>query len=319
MYLTKNAGLPGLGNLFLAVFCKDSKNQVFMCNKNNRSLQNMKRQQQIDEERMQAAILFLVENYTSQPKLNEIASHIHMSSFHFQRMFQEWVGVTPKQFVQYLSVEHAKRMLKETRATLFDTTCELGFSGTSRLHDLFVHIEGMTPGEYKNGGANLLINYSFADTPFGAVIVASTDKGVCHMTFADEGREGALERLKSSFTHATYHHFADSMQQNALSVFTQDWSKLQEIKLHLKGTDFQLKIWETLLKIPSGGLTTYSDLAMKSGHEKAQRAVGTALGNNPVVFLIPCHRVIKSTGIIGNYRYGEIRKHAIIGWEAAKL
>jgi len=278
----------------------------------------MRTQQQIDDGRMKAAISFLIENYTSQPKLNDIASYVNMSSFHFQRMFQEWVGVTPKQFVQYLSVEHAKRMLKETHATLFDTTHELGFSGTSRLHDLFVSIEGMTPGEYKNGGANLSINYAFADTPFGTVIVASTDKGICHMTFADEGQEGALERLKNSFPNAKYRCFLDMKQQNALFVFTQDWSKLHEIKLHLKGTDFQLKIWETLLKIPFSGLTTYSDLALKSGYEKAQRAVGTALGNNPVVFLIPCHRVIKSTGIIGNYRYGEIRKNAIIGWEAAK-
>jgi len=278
----------------------------------------MKIQQQIDDDRMKAAILFLVENYTTQPKLNEIASHVHMSSFHFQRMFQQWVGVTPKQFVQYLSVEHAKKILKETRATLFDATCELGFSGTSRLHDLFVNIEGMTPGEYRNGGANLSINYAFADTPFGTVIVASTDKGICHMTFADEGNEHALENLKKTFPNAEFQHFLDMKQQNALFVFTQDWSKLKEIKLHLKGTDFQLKVWETLLNVPLGGLTTYSDLAFKSGYDKAQRAVGTALGNNPVVFLIPCHRVIKSTGIIGNYRYGEVRKNAIIGWEAAK-
>jgi AraC family transcriptional regulator of adaptative response/methylated-DNA-[protein]-cysteine methyltransferase len=278
----------------------------------------MKIQQQIDDDRMKAAILFLIKNYTAQPKLNEIAEHVNMSSSHFQRMFQEWVGVTPKQFVQYLSVEHAKKILKETRATLFDTTHELGFSGTSRLHDLFVNIEGMTPGEYKNGGENLSINYAFADTPFGNVIVASTGKGICHMTFADKGQEEALDRLKSSFPNAEYRHFLDMKQQNALFVFTQDWSKLQEIKLHLKGTDFQLKVWETLLKVPSGGLTTYSDLALKAGCERAQRAVGTALGNNPVVFLIPCHRVIQSSGIIGNYRYGEERKNAIIGWEAAK-
>ena len=278
----------------------------------------MNTQRQIDNDRMTAAILFLMKNYVRQPKLSDIAEHIHMSSFHFQRMFQEWVGVTPKQFVQYLSVEHAKKILKETRATLFDATHEVGLSGTGRLHDLFVKIEGMTPGEYKNGGENLSINYAFADTLFGTVIVASTDKGICYMTFADEGNEEAFERLKSSFPHAKYHHFLDMKQQNALFVFTQDWSKLQEIKLHLKGTDFQLKVWETLLKIPSGGLTSYSDLALKSGYEHAQRAVGSALGSNPVVFLIPCHRVIKASGIIGNYHYGEERKNAMIGWEAAK-
>ncbi|GHT35244.1 methylated-DNA--protein-cysteine methyltransferase [Bacteroidia bacterium] len=275
-------------------------------------------QKQIDDDRMKSAILFLINNYTKQPKLNEVAGHVNMSSFHFQRMFQEWVGVTPKQFVQYLSIGHAKKMLKETHATLFDTTHELGFSGTSRLHDLFINIEGMTPGEYKNGGENLLINYAFADTPFGTVIVASTEKGICHMTFADLGQEEALDRLKSALPNAKYTHFLDMKQQNALFVFTQDWSKLQEIKLHIKGTDFQLRVWETLLKVPSGGLTTYSDLALKSGYEHAQRAVGTALGCNPIVFLIPCHRVIKSSGIIGNYHYGTDRKSAMIGWEAAK-
>lgn len=278
----------------------------------------MRTQKEIDNDRIESAIQFLIDNYTKQPKLDEIAEHIHLSSFHFQRMFQEWVGVTPKQFVQYLSVEHAKKVLQETHATLLDTTYEIGLSGTGRLHDLFINIEGMTPGEYKNGGENLSINYAFADTLFGTVIIASTDKGICHMSFVDEGHEEALECLRSIFPNAIYNQFLDEKQQNALFVFTQDWNKLQEIKLHLKGSDFQLKIWETLLKIPSGGLTTYSDLALKSGHRGAQRAVGTALGNNPVVFLIPCHRVIKASGIIGDYRYGGERKNAMIGWEAAQ-
>ena len=149
------------------------------------------------------------------------------------------------------------------------------------------------------------------------VIIGSTEKGICHMTFADEGEEGAFERMKSSLPNAAYRRRTDRNQQNALFVFTQDWSRLDEIKLHLRGTDFQLKVWNTLLQVPSGGLSTYSDLALKAGHERAQRAVGTALGNNPVVLLIPCHRVIQSTGIIGNYRYGATRKNAIIGWEAA--
>ncbi len=276
----------------------------------------MKTQQEINNDRIEAAIAFLVKNYRKQPNLNEIAQQVYLSPFHFQRMFQEWVGVSPKQFVQYLSVEYAKKVLKETHATLFDVTCEVGLSGTSRLHDLFINIEGMTPGEYKNGGENLHINYSFADTPFGTVIVASTDKGICHMTFADEGYEEAFERLKSSFPNAQYRQLLDMKQQNALFIFNQDWNKPEEIKLHLKGTDFQLKVWSTLLQIPAGGLTTYSELALKSGYEHAQRAVGTALEKNPVAFLIPCHRVIKSTGEIGNYHWGEVRKNAMIGWEA---
>jgi AraC family transcriptional regulator of adaptative response/methylated-DNA-[protein]-cysteine methyltransferase len=175
----------------------------------------------------------------------------------------------------------------------------------------------MTPGEYKNGGAALRINYSFADTPFGKVIVASTHKGICHMAFVDEGEEKAMEQLKQNYPNAAYSQIVDMIQQNALFIFTQDWSQLDEIKLHLKGTDFQIKVWEALLKVPAGGLTSYSVLAKKAGCENASRAVGTAVGNNPVAFLIPCHRVIKSTGEIGQYHWGATRKNAMIGWEAA--
>ena len=277
----------------------------------------MKQQQEFNYERIAAAIRFIKENRQEQPRLETIAGHVHMSPAHFQRMFQEWAGISPKNFLQYLNVEYAKRILKQTHASLFDTACEVGLSGTGRLHDLFVNIEGMTPGEYKNGGQALRINYSFAETPFGQVMVASTDKGICHLAFVDEGEEEALGSLKQLFPNAAYTQCPDRKQEDALSVFNRDWSKPDEIKLHLKGTSFQLKVWETLLKIPAGGLTTYADLATKSGHEGACRAVGTAIGRNPVAFLIPCHRVIKATGDIGNYHWGEVRKEAIIGWEAA--
>lgn len=277
----------------------------------------MKQQQELNYERIAAAIRFIKENRQEQPRLETIAGHVHMSPAHFQRMFQEWAGISPKNFLQYLNVEYAKRILKQTHASLFDTACEVGLSGTGRLHDLFVNIEGMTPGEYKNGGQALRINYSFAETPFGQVMVASTDKGICHLAFVDEGEEEALGSLKQLFPNAAYTQCPDRKQEDALSVFNRDWSKPDEIKLHLKGTSFQLKVWETLLKIPAGGLTTYADLATKSGHEGACRAVGTAIGRNPVAFLIPCHRVIKATGGIGNYHWGEVRKEAIIGWEAA--
>lgn len=277
----------------------------------------MKQQQELNYERIAAAIRFIKENRQEQPRLETIAGHVNMSPAHFQRMFQEWAGISPKSFLQYLNVEYAKRILKQTHASLFDTACEVGLSGTGRLHDLFVNIEGMTPGEYKNGGQALRINYSFAETPFGQVMVASTDKGICHLAFVDEGEEEALGSLKQLFPNAAYTQCPDRKQEDALSVFNRDWSKPDEIKLHLKGTSFQLKVWETLLKIPAGGLTTYADLATKSGHEGACRAVGTAIGRNPVAFLIPCHRVIKATGDIGNYHWGEVRKEAIIGWEAA--
>lgn len=277
----------------------------------------MKSQQELNYNRIADAIRFIKKNYRTQPKLEEIAEHINMSPFHFQRMFSEWAGTTPKRFLQYLNIEYAKKILKETHATLFDTACELGLSGTGRLHDLFINIERMTPGEYKNGGLALNINYSFADTPFGKIIAASTDKGVCHMAFVDEGERRAFDHLRSIFPNAKYVLSPDTKQQHALSVFDRDWNRLEEIKLHLKGTEFQLKVWETLLKIPAGGLATYADLATKSGYNGACRAVGTAVGKNPVAFLIPCHRVIKATGEPGNYHWGEMRKNAIIGWEAA--
>jgi len=278
----------------------------------------METQHQIDYHRIAQAIDYLKLNYKRQPSLDEAAEHVHLSPFHFQRMFKDWAGVTPKAFLQYLSVEHAKAILKEQQASLFDAAFESGLSGTGRLHDLFIKVEGMTPGEYKNGGRDLQINYSFVESPFGTLIVASTPKGICHMAFADEGDNAAFADLKERFPNAQYQQLTDKIQQNAIFIFTQDWDKLSEIKLHLKGTPFQLKVWETLLKVPMGGLTTYAQLAGQVDNHKASRAVGSAVAGNPVALLIPCHRVIKSTGEIGQYHWGSPRKTAIIGWEAAK-
>lgn len=176
----------------------------------------------------------------------------------------------------------------------------------------------MTPGEYKNGGENLNINYSFAESPFGNIIVASTPKGICHVAFTGDETK-ALEALMNKFPNAYFKQMTDLIQQNALFIFTHDWNKLNEIKLHLKGTHFQIKVWETLLKIPMGQLTTYGNIAKHIESPKASRAVGTAIGDNPVAFLIPCHRVIQSSGIFGGYHWGSSRKTAMIGWEAAKM
>jgi len=276
----------------------------------------METQDQINYQRIAQAIDYLKENFKSQPGLDEVAEKVHLSPSRFQRLFTEWAGTSPKKFLQYISVEHAKKVLK-AEATLFDTAFETGLSSTSRLHDLFVRIEGMTPAEYKNGGKGLPVNYSFADSPFGSLLVASTSKGICHMAFEDH-EEKALKDLQQKFPNATFQRKLDLMQQNALFLFQSDWSRLQEIKLHLRGTDFQLKVWESLLKIPMGRLSTYGDIAKKIGAPKASRAVGTAIGSNPVAYLIPCHRVIQSTGYIGGYRWGNTRKTAIIGWEASK-
>lgn len=278
----------------------------------------METQHEIDYSRIEKAIAYLKLHYKARPSLEEVAEQVNMSAFHFQRMFTAWAGVSPKQFLQYLSLEHAKAILKDHQATLFDAAYETGLSGTGRLHDLFVKIEGMTPGEYKNGGQALHINYSFTESPFGKLIVASTAKGICHLAFADEGETKALAQLQHKFPNAVYAQQPDEIQQNAIFIFTRDWNKLTEIKLHLKGTPFQLKVWETLLNIPMGGLTTYSRLADLAGSPKASRAAGSAVGDNPVAFLIPCHRVIKSTGEIGQYHWSTARKQAILGWEAAK-
>lgn len=277
----------------------------------------MTTQNQIHYNRIAEAIEYIKDNFKQQPNLDEVAEQVHLSPFHFQRLFSEWAGTTPKKFLQYISVEHAKKMLQEQQATLFDTAYETGLSSTSRLHDLFVKVEGMTPAEYKNGGRNLHINYSFAESPFGNLIVASTEKGVCYMAFEDD-EEKALKNLIAKFPNAIFQRKLDLLQQNALFIFQNDWSKLGEVKLHLKGTDFQLKVWESLLKIPMGQLSTYGNIAEKIGNPNASRAVGTAIGSNPVAFLIPCHRVIQSTGTFGGYMWGNTRKTAIIGWEGAK-
>jgi len=278
----------------------------------------MNQQETINFNRIAEAIEYLTQNFKEQPALDDVAQKVHLSPFHFQRLFSEWAGVSPKKFLQFLTIDYAKTILKEKEATVFDAAFETGLSGTGRLHDLFIKIEGMTPGEYKNGGADLQINYSYAESPFGNLIVASTPKGICHMAFADD-EEQALKELKQHFPKALYRQMLDLTQQNALYIFSHDWSKLDQIKLHLKGTAFQLKVWETLLKIPVGGLSTYKTVAQNMDNPNALRAVGTAIGRNPVAFIIPCHRVIQSAGTFGNYHWGPARKTAIIGWEAAKV
>lgn len=278
----------------------------------------MKEQQKIDYARIAAAIAYIKENFKAQPTLEEVARQIHVSPHHFQRMFTEWAGTSPKKFLQYISVEYAKKLLIEKNATLMEAAIESGLSGSSRLHDLFINIEGMTPGEFKNGGENLVINYHFAESPFGKVLIASTTKGICHLAFADDGPD-AFNSLRSKFPNAYFQQASDRFQENALAIFNSNWQNLDSVKLHLKGTPFQVKVWETLLKIPAGRLTTYGTIATQIQKPKASRAVGTAIGANPVAFLIPCHRVIQSSGIFGGYHWGSIRKAAIIGWEAAKV
>lgn len=273
-------------------------------------------QQQRTYDRIAQAIAYIQQNFQQQPQLGEVAAHIHLSPAHFQRLFTDWVGTSPKKFLQYTSVEYAKNILKQ-QGSVLDATFETGLSSTSRLHDLFIQIEGMTPAEYKQGGQDLIINYSFVETLFGEVLVASTHKGICALSFVEDQAE-ALQQLKLQFPKAQLVEQIDEFQTNALAFFQKDWAQLPEIKLHLKATDFQLKVWQSLLRIPMGRLSTYGQIAQNIDHAKAARAVGTAIGSNPVAFLIPCHRVIRSTGLLGGYEWGTLRKTAMIDWEGAQ-
>jgi AraC family transcriptional regulator of adaptative response/methylated-DNA-[protein]-cysteine methyltransferase len=278
----------------------------------------MSTQVELNYDRIAKAIDFIRQNFRQQPSLEDIAASVHLSPFHFQRLFTEWAGVSPKQFVQFLSIDYAKKLLNQSSMNLADATLETGLSSPGRLHDLFVQIEGMSQGEYKNGGAALTIDYQFATTPFGTVLVASTHRGICAMHFADN-REESLQLIKDQFPNAAFLEQEDSFHQQALSFFKRDQSNPTSIKLHIKGTPFQLKVWQMLLSIPEGRLSTYGTIAEQIEHPKAYRAVGTAIGQNPVSFLIPCHRVIQSSGALGGYMWGLTRKIAIIGWEGLGL
>jgi len=269
-----------------------------------------------DYQRIAEAITYINEHFREQPDLNRVAKAVHLSSYHFQRLFVKWAGVSPKKFLEYISIERAKEILKRN-ASLAEATFDVGLSGTGRLHDLFVNIERMTPGEFKSRGENLTIEYEFYETPFGGIIAASTPKGICHIGFANN-RERSVRILREKYSNATLRKKTNLFHGDAVRIFRSDWSDMREIRLHLNATPFQVKVWEALLKIPFGQMTSYAQVAEMIGHPSAARAVGTAIGSNPVAYLIPCHRVIKSSGVIGDYHWGDSRKLAILGWEASK-
>ena len=279
-------------------------------------------QNNIDFNRIADAIDIIKNNFTAQLSLEEIAKKINVSPSHFQKMFTDWAGVSPKKFTQYLTIGHAKKMLGNTKqnetATLFETAVETGLSGTGRLHDLFINIEGMTPGEFKNGGENLTIHYSFTFTVFGNIIVASTLKGICHIAFIED-QEIGIQHLFKCFPKANFIYSEEEIHLQVKNIFSDNYNNIGKLKLHLKGTPFQLKVWEALLKIPMGELATYGNIAQAVNSPKAARAVGSAIGDNPVAYLIPCHRIIRATGLFGEYMWGAKRKTAMIGWEAANV
>lgn len=271
-----------------------------------------------DYARIAAAIQFIASNRTTQPDLKAVADSLHLSEYHFQRLFSQWAGVSPKRFMQFLTKEHAKTLLAHSKSVL-ETSLEVGLSGTSRLHDLMVTCEAMTPGEIKAQGKGLIIHYGKIDTPFGDALIAWTQRGICHFDFYNVLDPQPEEQyLFSQWKQAKFIPDELGATQLRQQIFATTQSVSKPLHLLLRGTNFQLKVWEALLKVKPGSLVSYSHLAKLAGSPKAARAVGTALANNTIGFLIPCHRVIRETGEIGNYRWGEERKTLMQAWEASK-
>lgn len=263
------------------------------------------------------AIAFIRQHHLDQPDLKTIAEQVHLSEYHFQRLFTEWAGISPKRFMQVLTLEYAKEKIAETQS-LLDATVATGLSSPGRLHDLFVTLEAMTPGEFKSGGRGLRIRYGRYPTPFGDCLMATTDRGICHLSFEDTtDQTTAISRLQGTWPHAEFSPEPQALQGICDRLFTPN-SADPPLVLHVKGTNFQIQVWQALLRIPFGGITTYQGLGTAIGRPTAARAIGNAVGRNPVGYLIPCHRVIRESGQLGGYRWGVERKATLLGWEAAQ-
>ena len=272
-----------------------------------------------DYERVANVIRYLDRHHTEQPGLAQLALGAGLSSFHFHRLFSAWAGVTPKDFLQCLTLEHVKTLLREGDSVL-DAALNAGLSGPGRLHDLCVTLDAASPGEMKNGGAGMKIDYGFAETPFGEALIAETTRGICHLSFVDgQGRNGARDLLAGQWPNAKLQRADRRAEELSDRIFARpprDQSR-RPLRAFVQGTPFQLRVWRALLNVPTGSLTTYGRLSAAIHQPRAARAVGSAVGANPISFVIPCHRVIRETGALGNYGGGRIRKRAIIGWEIA--
>jgi AraC family transcriptional regulator of adaptative response/methylated-DNA-[protein]-cysteine methyltransferase len=277
-------------------------------------------QESLDFDRIEKVIHYIEQNFKLQPELVDISNHIGLSEFHLQRLFKRWVGISPKRFLQYLTKEHAKTLLRQSENVL-SVTYNAGLSGPGRLHDLFVNCEAVTPGEYKKLGQGLKIYYGNHQTPFGRCMIAKTDRGVCGLFFLrDDSGDEYVQRLNHDWPEARIEENSQKTSSSVNQIFNlNSWEKNKPISLFVQGTNFQIKIWEALLKIPSGNVVAYEEIAQFVGNPKAVRAVGSAVARNPVSFLIPCHRVIRKYGDFGNYQGGTARKKAILAWETAHI
>lgn len=262
---------------------------------------------------IEQAIQYIEANVQHQPELAQIAAAVGLSEYHFQRLFTRWAGISPKRFMQFLTKEHAKKLL-DTSENLLDTTHQTGLSSLGRLHDLFVSTEAVTPGEYKSRGAGIDIHYGIHLTPFGKCLIATTERGICNLSFVDRSEGKAIDDLVTHWKHANMVEDYQATAPLVNRIFL-DAQIDAPLKLHLRGTNFQIKVWEALLSIPTGALTTYEHIATQIGNPRAVRAVGSAVGDNPIAYLIPCHRVIRKSGEFGNYLYGSARKKAILARE----
>jgi AraC family transcriptional regulator, regulatory protein of adaptative response / methylated-DNA-[protein]-cysteine methyltransferase len=281
------------------------------------NMQTNPRQSSEDYLRIEQAILYLENHYKHQPELGEVAANLGLSEYHFQRLFTRWAGVSPKRFLQFLTKEGAKDLLSRSE-NLLDTTHQVGLSSLGRLHDLFVTAEAVTPGEYKSRGAGVTIRYGIHPTPFGKCLIATTERGICHLSFVQNSEGEAIDQLVADWKQATLMEDHRSTVSLMEPIFDLRYShRGKPLNVHLRGTNFQLKVWEALLQIPAGEVTTYAGIASRIGNPNATRAVGTAVGHNPIAVLIPCHRVIRKVGEFGNYRYGALRKKALLAREFA--
>ena len=277
--------------------------------------QNNFKQSAEDYLRIEQAILYLENHYKEQPSLEEISANIGLSEFHFQRLFTRWAGVSPKRFLQFLTKEGAKELLSRSE-NLLDTTHQVGLSSLGRLHDLFVTTEAVTPGEYKSQGEGVTIRYGIHLTPFGKCLIGLTEHGICHLGFVQASEGDAIDSLVAEWKEAKMIEDYRSTAAFVEPIFDLRFStRIKPLNLHLRGSNFQLKVWEALLQIPAGTVTTYEGLAQRIGQPNASRAVGSAVGHNPIAVLIPCHRVIRKIGDFGNYRYGALRKKALLARE----
>ena len=271
-----------------------------------------------DYSRIERAILDLEKNFRRQPSLEEMARTAGLSAYHFQRLFTRWAGISPKRFVQYLTAEYARRLLRET-PNLLDAAYGAGLSGPGRLHDLIVNVYAATPGELKSGGEGLTIRYGTHPSPFGDCLVAVTPRGICGLSFLSSGGGEAVGELRSRWAGATFREDPRATKAVVERIF--DPSRRRDrspLAVFVRGTNFQIKVWEALVRIPPGCALSYGDVAAAVGAPGAARAVGSAVARNPVAFLIPCHRVIRKTGAFGEYRWGAARKKALLAWEAAR-